>query len=43
MIERVCSRGLKKDWREMIRYYGWGAVKKKVVRIGWLDGKTLSF
>jgi hypothetical protein len=43
MIERVCSRGLEKDWREMIRYYGWETVKKEVVRIGWLDGKTLSF
>jgi hypothetical protein len=43
MIERVCSRGLEKDWREMLRYYGRETVKKEVVRIGWLDGKTLSF
>jgi hypothetical protein len=43
MIERVCSRGLENDWREMIRYYGWETVKQEVVRIGWLDGRTLSF
>jgi hypothetical protein len=43
MIERVCSRGLEKDWRELIRYYGWETVKKEAVRIGWLDGRTLSF
>jgi hypothetical protein len=43
MIERVCSRGLEKDWQEMLRYYGRETVKKEVVRIGWLDGKTLSF
>ncbi|MDR2069395.1 MAG: hypothetical protein LBP71_05950 [Spirochaetaceae bacterium] len=43
MIERVCSRGLEKDWREMLKYYGWETVKQEVVRIGWLDGRTLSF
>jgi hypothetical protein len=43
MIERVCSRGLEKDWREMLRYYGRKTVKEEVVRIGWLDGRTLSF
>jgi hypothetical protein len=37
IIERVCSRGLEKDWREMIRHYGWETVKREVVRIGWLD------
>jgi hypothetical protein len=43
MIERVCSRGLEKDWRELLRYYGWETVKKEVTRIGWLDDKTLSY
>jgi hypothetical protein len=43
MIERICSRGMEKDWREMIRYYGRETVKQEVVRIGWLDGRTLSF
>jgi hypothetical protein len=43
IIERVCSRGLEKDWREMMRYYGRETVRQEVTRIGWLDGKTLSF
>jgi hypothetical protein len=43
IIERVCSRGVEKDWREMIRYYGWETIKEEVVRIGWFDGKTPGF
>jgi hypothetical protein len=43
MIERVCSRGLERDWQEMLKYYGWETVKKEVAAIGWLDARTLSF
>jgi hypothetical protein len=43
MIERVCSRGLEKDWKELLRYYGWETVRKEATQIGWLDGKTIAF
>jgi hypothetical protein len=43
VIERVCSRGLERDWREMLKYYGWETVKQEMMGAGWLDARTLSF
>jgi hypothetical protein len=43
VMERVFTRGRERDEREVFRYYGADVVKDTVVKIKYLDGKTLSY
>ncbi len=43
VIGRVLMRGNLQDWREIKRYYGIELIKKEVVKIRYLDKKTLNF
>jgi hypothetical protein len=43
VMERVFTRGRENDEREVFRYYGEDVVKETVVKIKYLDGKTLSY
>jgi hypothetical protein len=43
VMERVFTRGRESDEREVFRYYGADSVKATVVKIKYLDGKTLSY
>jgi hypothetical protein len=43
VLERVFSRGLESDEREVCRYYGINAIKEAVVNINYFDKKTLNY
>ncbi|OQX99384.1 MAG: hypothetical protein B6I24_02695 [Bacteroidetes bacterium 4572_128] len=43
VIQRVLTRGNLEDWKELKRYYGKIKIKKEVIKIRYLDKKTLNF
>jgi hypothetical protein len=43
ILERVFSMGTEDDVREVVRYYGIGAIKNEIVKIKVLDKKTVNY
>jgi hypothetical protein len=43
ILERVFSMGTEEDVKETIKYYGIPKIKKEIVKINFLDKKTLNY
>ena len=43
IVERVISRGNMYEFRQLIRFYTLEELAQTVVKIGYLDGRTLNF
>ncbi len=43
VIQRVLTRGNEKDFQELIKFYGIERLKKEIVKVRYLDKKTLNF
>ena len=43
VIERVFSLGNLKELEFVIQYYGWDLVREELMKVGYLDPKTLEF
>lgn len=43
IIERVLTKGLLRDWQQLMKFYGKERLKKEIVGIRYLDKVTLNF
>ncbi|MCC7503657.1 MAG: hypothetical protein IT259_00090 [Saprospiraceae bacterium] len=43
VIERTLMRGMKEEFDELLRYYGWGVVRDTALQARYLDKYTLAF
>lgn len=43
IINRVLLRGTIKDWQELKSYYGLERIKQEIIKMRYLDQKTLNF
>jgi transcriptional regulator with XRE-family HTH domain len=43
IIERVFTRGTVDEFKQVMQYYGTAEIKRTIVKIGFLDNKTLNF
>ena len=43
ILERVFTRGTENDEKELFKYYGKNNVKKSILKIKYLDRKTLNY
>ncbi len=43
IIERVFTRGTVDEFKKVMQYYGVAEIKRSIVKIGFLDDKTLNF
>jgi len=43
IIERVISRGNLQEFKQLVKFYSIDELKRVVVKIGYLDGRTLNF
>jgi hypothetical protein len=43
IIERVATKGLEKDWNTLTEIYGLEIIKNSVIKLPYLDPKTLNY